>query len=320
LAVRAYAVTDTPTETPTVTPSATLTITRTATPTFSATPTATATPGDGRWSFAPSSQPFVTGNVGYTGVLTYKNGPSAWPASGGLLTVFFPLGLDAPTSSNFFAVPAYAAKVLPTPDYSGQTAKFLIKDLAPGDSISFYYGYNATGLAVTTTSSPLTFQVAANSQDGSSLGGLVTPNAGQDSVAVVTPTMTPTITTTFTISPTITLTPTITFTCTITPTWTESPIGVEQIHSVYSYPNPYDMKKFDKCTFRFPNAASAQVTVFNLVGEPVREIPSGDINAGQGWAVWPGVDDYLRKVTGGLYFVRVRTPNETVVKKFTVLH
>jgi hypothetical protein len=310
LAGRAFAVTDTPT----------LTDTRTATPTGTATPTPTPAVGQGSWNFVPSAQPLVTGNSGYTGVLTYKSGASAWPASGGLLTIFFPAGLDMPDPTNFYAAPAYAAKVIPTPVFNSRTVSVEVRNLAPGDSIAFYYGYNPTGLAVSTTISPLTFGVMSYSQDvNSGPGALVTPN-GQASVAVVTPTLTRTVTATPTISATVTESPTITPTFSITQTFTQTPVGMEQANTVYSYPNPFDLKKFQKCTFRFPNAASAQVTVFNLVGEPVRQLPDADVNAAQGWAIWPGVDDYSRKVTGGLYFVRVRLPNTTMVKKFTVLH
>lgn len=279
----------------------------------------TATPGDGSWTFVPSELPLITGHTGVTGVFTYKAGAQAWPSSAGLLTIFFPLGVDAPTTSNFYVAPAYSSKVQ-LASASGQTYTVQVKDLNPGDSLPFYFGYLAGGLSVTGTAGPLAFQVVANPGSTSPAGGPVTPDASQAVLTLLTPTQTPTITATFTISTTITYSPTITPTFTVTPTWTESPVGPEHPNEVYAYPNPYDQKKFEKVTFRFPGDASADVQVFNLVGEPVRQIPVSDINAAQGWAIWWGMDDYLRRVTGGIYFVRVRTSKGQWVKKFTVLY
>lgn len=311
------AVTPTDSPTPSVSPTLTESATCTATPTITA--TSTPTPGDGSWTFVPSELPLITGHTGVTGIFTYKAGAQAWPSSGGLLTIFFPFGLDAPTTTNFYVAPASGSKAQ-LPSASGQTYTVQLKNLNPGDSIPFYFGYLAGGLSVTGTSSPLIFQVVANPGSTSPGGGMVTPGASQAILVVQTPNDTATITPTLTQTPTITLTSTITQTPTITLTFTETPIGAEHPNEVYTYPNPYDQKKFEKCTFRFPGDASADVTVFNLVGEPVRQIPAQDINAGQGWAVWWGMDDYLRRVTGGIYFVRVRTPKGQWVKKFTVLY
>jgi hypothetical protein len=285
-----------------------------------ASPTVTNTPavGEGSWTFVPSTQPFVSGNSGYSGVLTYIAGPTAWPATGGLLTVYFPLGISAPTSSNFYVAPAFGSQVS---NYSfiGSTVSVQVSNLAPGSSIPFYYGYLPSGVAVNTTQSTIAISLAAYVDTASAgAGASVIPNTG-GYISVVQPTTTPTTTLTFTVSPTFSPTPTYE-SPTITPTWTESPIAAAQGNSVFSYPNPFDISNFSKCTFRFPAATYAKVTVFNLVGEPVRVIPDSDINAAQGWAVWPGVDDYLHQVAGGLYYVRVQTPTGTVIKHFTVLH
>jgi hypothetical protein len=276
--------------------------------------------GEGSWGFvANKPYPWITGDQALSGQLVYQAGATAWPATGGLLTIFFPAGIDPPTASNFYVAPSFASKVQ-SYSFSGTTVEVQVKDLLPGAFLPFFYGYNSTGFAVVGTNSPINFGMMAYVDSVSAgPGSIVTPASASAPLLIVTPTMTATISATFTVSPTFSETPTVTPTFTITETFTETPVGPEQVNTVYSYPNPFDQKKFDKCTFRFPSAANAQVTVFNLVGEPVREIPSSDINAAQGWAVWPGVDDYMRKVTGGLYFVRVRLPNSTMVKKFTVL-
>jgi hypothetical protein len=244
-----------------VTPTFTVTVTDVPTATPTVTPTTTMVMGEGSWSVVPDTTPFVTGHGGYSAVINFVAGPTAWPATGGLLAVYFPVGLDLPGYGNFYAVPAYASHI-GAYGFSGQTATVQIRNLAPGDSIPFYYGYNPTGFAVSTTTSPLVFAVSSNALDISGPVGGVTPNATNVALLVQTPTSTstPTITASPTESPTYTVSPTV------TPTWTESPIGVVQDGKVYVYPNPFNRQKTDKCTIRFAPASDVHITIFNLLG------------------------------------------------------
>jgi hypothetical protein len=302
-------------DTPTFTPSVTETDTFTPTP----------TPGEGFLSVNPTT--FVGGSTGNTMNLAYTAGSSAW-SPGGLLTIYFPTGMDAPNGSNFYVQPSQH-NLVQNYGYSGQTVQVAVSGLSPGATLVFLYGYDAAGgFAVSTTQAALTFGAAAYPQaQNLGAGGqiAVTPALIVVNTATITPTITPdftpsdtpTISPTFTISQTFTTSPTPTISPTFTVSPTDTPIG-PQVGALYSYPNPFDMRVYDKCTFRFPNDSNARVTVFNLAGEPVREIPSSDIQGGQGWAIWTGVDDYGRKVTGGLYYVRIRG-DKTSVKKFTVI-
>lgn len=304
------AVTDTPTctSTPTDLP--------TPTPTLTITPAV----GEGAWGWVADSDPWVTGSAGHSATLSYQAGPTAFPASGGLLTFFFPFGLEAPVAGNFYAAPAYASLVQGY-TFNGSTVSVQVRNLAAGASMVFLYGYNAVGASVSTTISPQTVALFSNSLGDPAVGiGAPVSAGGLGVVNVVTPTMTPTITPTFTISATFSMTPTITPTFSITQTFTETPVGALQDGKVYVYPNPFNMQATDKCTIRFNPASDVHITIFNLLGETVRELSSSDINEAQGWAVWKGVDDYLRNIAGGMYFVRVKSSYGVVTKKFTVLN
>jgi hypothetical protein len=320
-----------PTFTDSPTPRNTRTPTRTATP---ATPTPTATPTPGEGVFLAAG-PFIGGNDHNSLRMTYKAGSSAWNP-GGLLTLFFPAGLGTPSAGNFYVEPSQAGLVSGY-SWSGQTVTVQVNGLAANASLIFLYGYDANGFFVSSTHSSEAFAVFAYPESQiSGLGGQVkaTPPALKIHTATLTSTVTPSATPTrtptatrtargtFTETSTITVTApgtfTVTPTVTATVTLTLTPIGVEEA-GVYSYPNPFDMSRFDKCTFRFPADDNARITVFNLLGEPVREIPSSDIKGPQGWAVWYGRDDRLRKVQGGLYYMRV-TGKNTLVRKFTVLN
>lgn len=286
--------------------------TPTATPTVTA--TATVTPGPGSWSLSIPSV-LVYGSNGNSAIWTYTAG-EAW--TNGRLVFTFPDGLSAPTTSNFYVKPSKAGQV-GTYSPAGQSVSVDVISLAMGDSLQFYYGYNASGYAVSTTITPLgPFSLTANST-GITAGGIVTP-VTVPLVAIATATVTPTATPTATITATFTATPTISQTFTVTQTYTETPVAAAPISGVFTYPNPFDMRLYQKITIRFQPTTAATVQIFNLLGEPVCTLSDNDIYPGKGWAIWNGVDDYGRMIVGGLYFVRVKVPDGVLVRKFTVLH
>lgn len=317
------AVTETFTESPTGTPTVTLTSTATATP--------TPTPGSGSSSFLvygpnalPLPTPFlVNGSNGNAMDVFYTTG-EPWAPGGGLLTVVFPSAMGAPNGGNFWVAPGQSNRVLGY-SFAGQSVSISLRDMGNAETISLRYGQNATGFSANGTPGVIQVKVYAYPQSLTlGTGGL----ASAIDLNLYTPTPTPTASPSFTITETFTVSPTLTVTATRTPTpdWThtvtptETPLGPAIANGVYAYPNPFNQRLTDKVTFRFPASASATLTVFNLVGEPVRVLESGDVQAGAGWAIWRGEDDYLRKVSGGLYFVRVVTPGGTYIKKFTVLY
>lgn len=317
-----YTRSPTPTITTTVNTSWTITVSPTQTPTV----TVTMTPGVGSYSLSPGG--FTAGSSGNNFKLTYVS-DSFW--TGGFLSIFVPNTLGTPSSSNFFPDSVDSEYFAPTPVIffnpgpNGVTISVQMANLDPGppnNSVSFFYAIDPPGFAVSTTISPQSLLVSANPADTnpSDPGGylLVQPTIG-----IYTPRATKTITPTYTMTTTATPpwspTPTKTATksSTITPTYTITPLGPQR-GGLYCYPNPYNMDQYDKVTFRFPNDSTAKVTVFNLSAGPVREIPASDIHGAQGWAIWNGVDDYNRKVTGGLYYVRIRGTT-TLIRKFTVI-
>jgi len=306
--------------------------TETGTSTSTPTATATVTPGTGSFSLTsygsngvPVGTPvLVQGSSGNAMDILYVTG-EPWALGGGNLTVIFPTAMGYPNSSNFWVVPALASRVLGY-SYSGQSVTIQLKALNQGETVALRYGQNATGFAVNSTLTAEVVTLYAYPQS-------VTLGAGGQVplpifVSVYSPTITTTITQTYTASPTFTVSPapTVTSTATQTPDWThtltrtETPLGPAIASGVYAYPNPFNQRKYDKVTFRFPAASEAAIKVFNLVGEPVRALESADIQAAAGWAIWHGEDDYKRKVPGGLYYVRVKTPTGTYIKKFTVLY
>jgi hypothetical protein len=334
--------TTTQTRTPSTTP--TSSITHTATITSSKTPAGsqTATPSS---TFTVSSTPTVvpfSGDVyiGYTPPLycftwgqslkiQVANTTAAIGPGGAMLQFYMP-DFTAPNSSNFYINPSQTWFLEGAGySFSGNTVTVNVSDVPQGEVLEFFYGYNSgtsnPGIQVLTSNPSTNIQVAAavgnHDWDTRKLVPRLTP-VGPIIIFSMTPTVSPTITITATITQTYTHTPTCTASPTITQTYTYTPVGPEFPDHAYTYPNPFDLRKFDKVTFRFPKDQGISVEVFNIVGEPVNLLPAGDpkINEAEGWAIWNGRDQYNNLVSGGIYYYRIRGQASSRLGRFTVIH
>ena len=279
-------------------------------------------PGEGSYTVAPST--LVSGVEGQSLSIVFTAGSTAYPASGGLISVFFPLGFDPPTASNFYVKPSDAGYLYNgSASYTtgGQGVTIQVKSLPASGSLEFLYGYNPGGFTANTSTASVSLTVYS---DPTSLTLSPAVLAAQPTIVVQspTPTVTTTVTATPTITPTFTVSPTFTQTPTVTPTFTETPLGPAVAGEVYAYPNPFDLGKRDFCTFRFPAGLSGdvEVQVFNMAAQPVRSIPASNINVAEGWATWDGRDDRFNYSPGGLYLVRVKGGGLSMTSKFVVYH
>jgi hypothetical protein len=76
-----------------------------------------------------------------------------------------------------------------------------------------------------------------------------------------------------------------------------------------NYPNPFNLST--TINFSLPEAGRAELVIFNVMGQKVRNLLSGEISPGEHFAVWDGCDDSGNAVTTGVYFSRLRTQNST---------
>lgn len=312
-----------------------------ASATPSPTPTETGTPGSGSYSYTimnglltPQTTPYVapgsTGNVlqiAYTAASQFSNGMLVIQFPPDLCATPQPNGGNEPTQYSFFADPQDQSYVQ-SYGFSGQAVTVTVNNLGAGQSMIFDYGLDSTGFSVAagTTQTSESFAVWANPAPalGPGVGLVPAPSP----ILIYTATVTPTVTNTFTgsPSPTITLTntisPTFTVSPTNTPSPTDTPVGpVQSAVGFYTYPNPFDLRIYSAVTVRFqPTDEPVSISVFSLLGNPVRDLPQSDIQASMGVAQWNGTDDYGRAVPGGLYFVRMKTPTHITVHKMTVFH
>ncbi len=77
-----------------------------------------------------------------------------------------------------------------------------------------------------------------------------------------------------------------------------------------NYPNPFNPTT--TIEFSLPEAGVAELTVYNLAGQKIRELLSGTMSAGQHSVIWNGCDDSGLTVSNGVYLARLRM-NDTAV-------
>ena len=95
------------------------------------------------------------------------------------------------------------------------------------------------------------------------------------------------------------------------------PNGVPEALSVGSYPNPFNATA--NVSFALPEDGLVHVDVYNVIGQRVRELVNDVRTAGVHTVTWNGMDDQGQEVPSGMYFLSVRTRDESAVVKLNLL-
>jgi hypothetical protein len=72
-----------------------------------------------------------------------------------------------------------------------------------------------------------------------------------------------------------------------------------------SYPNPANPDA--QLAYQLPEAGPVSLTVYNILGQPVRALVQGYQEAGYYQVRWNGRDDYGRPVSSGVYLYRLES-------------
>ncbi|MDO9577070.1 MAG: right-handed parallel beta-helix repeat-containing protein [Candidatus Cloacimonadales bacterium] len=84
-----------------------------------------------------------------------------------------------------------------------------------------------------------------------------------------------------------------------------------------NYPNPFNPET--NISFSIPLDQKITLTIYNLKGQKVRELVSGQFASGQHSVVWEGKDDNGKQVGSGLYFYKLKTDDKEISKKMLLL-
>jgi spore coat protein A len=83
--------------------------------------------------------------------------------------------------------------------------------------------------------------------------------------------------------------------------------------SLGSYPNPFGSTS--EISFQLPAAGTAELKVFNLLGQEVKTLFSARQAPGAQTVRWDGTDNNGSRVASGVYFYELRTPTDAVTEK-----
>ena len=85
-----------------------------------------------------------------------------------------------------------------------------------------------------------------------------------------------------------------------------------------NYPNPFNPATTIK--YALPQAADVELTVYNVVGQPVRTLVAEHQNAGRYVVEWDATNDSGHRLASGMYFYRLEAGGEFLeIKKMLLL-
>ena len=84
-----------------------------------------------------------------------------------------------------------------------------------------------------------------------------------------------------------------------------------------NYPNPFNPET--TIPFYLPKPGKTDLTIYNLLGQRIRNLVSGHLQTGSHSVVWDGTDMNGKDVPSGVYFARAETYSVRVVKKLNLI-
>ncbi len=87
--------------------------------------------------------------------------------------------------------------------------------------------------------------------------------------------------------------------------------------SLDNYPNPFNPTT--TISYSISNDGLMELSVFNIKGQLVKTLVKGEQLAGNYEVVWNGKDNNQKSVSSGIYFYKLSTKNDTIMKKMLML-
>jgi len=84
-----------------------------------------------------------------------------------------------------------------------------------------------------------------------------------------------------------------------------------------NFPNPFNPTT--EISFALPVNAHVNLSVYNVLGQKVKTLVDGDMEAGYKTVAWNGTDHAGADVASGTYFYVLKTGGETFTKMMTML-
>jgi len=84
-----------------------------------------------------------------------------------------------------------------------------------------------------------------------------------------------------------------------------------------NYPNPFNAQT--RIAFSLASPGNVKLEVFDITGKLVRKIVDARLKAGNHQVIWDGKNDSGRIVSSGIYLYRLSAPDNSSVRKMTLV-
>jgi Periplasmic copper-binding protein (NosD)/FlgD Ig-like domain len=95
----------------------------------------------------------------------------------------------------------------------------------------------------------------------------------------------------------------------------QSPVTSYQLEQ--NYPNPFNPTT--SISFALPEAGEVTLAIYNIYGQLVRQLVSGQVNAGRHSVIWDATNDHGQKVASGMYLYVIKAGAFTAQKKLVLM-
>lgn len=90
-----------------------------------------------------------------------------------------------------------------------------------------------------------------------------------------------------------------------------------KVRTISNYPNPFNPDT--NISFTLSEKAEANIQIYNLKGQIVREMGVKPYKSGVNTINWDGRDNSYNPVSSGIYFIRIKTGTESQTHKMLMM-
>ncbi len=88
-------------------------------------------------------------------------------------------------------------------------------------------------------------------------------------------------------------------------------------YQLANYPNPFNPET--KIVFDLPKSGHVKLEIYNIRGQKVKTLLDCYMSPGRSEMLWNSKDDDGKRVSSGVYFYKLQTPNKNIIKKMMLL-
>ncbi|MBI4726383.1 T9SS type A sorting domain-containing protein [candidate division TA06 bacterium] len=82
-------------------------------------------------------------------------------------------------------------------------------------------------------------------------------------------------------------------------------------------PNPF--KQLTTINYQLPQAGQVSLKIYNINGQLVRTLFKGNKESGQYSVIWNGTDNKNRKISNGIYIVKLKANQQTITNRIILI-